>query len=252
MAVSSEAYEERTLVSRRPADNRRRDLANLSAQGGAVSASRRVNHLIESIDWCRLSCVPRPETVDRLLDTAERLFGEQGVDAVSLRAINAEAEMNPAAVHYHFGSREALVEAVLERRMSAVMARRAARLDALEAGHETPSARAIAEAVVLPLAELAAETGAAGRRYVLFLERLSGASAPELARFVERRFGAGTKRLEALVLRTFPALPRPVARLRLAMGAELMIRGLANGARVAAIVDFIAGGLAAPHTEDPS
>jgi AcrR family transcriptional regulator len=198
------------------------------------------------------SAVPRAQTVDHLLDAAERLFGEQGIDAVSLRAINSEAEMNPAAVHYHFGSREALIEAVLERRMAAVMARRAARLDALEAAREMPSHRAIAEAVVLPLAELLAETGAAGRRYVLFLERLAHTSAPELARFVERRFGAGSRRLEALLMRTLPALPKAAARLRLAMAAELMIRGLAHGAPVAGLVDFIAGGLAAAHTEDPS
>src|SRR5262245_16503793 len=194
----------------------------------------------------------RAETVDHLLDTAERLFGEQGIDAVSLRAINAEAEMNPAAVHYHFGSREALVEAVLERRMAQVMARRAARVEALEAARGAPSPRAIAEAVVLPLAELLAETGAAGRRYVLFLERLSGTAAPELTRFVERRFGTGSRRLEALLMRARPELPKLVARLRLALAAEIMIRGLAHGAPVSALVDFIAGGLAAPHTEEPS
>jgi AcrR family transcriptional regulator len=196
--------------------------------------------------------VARPQTADHLLDTAERLFAEQGIDAVSLRAINAGAEMNPAAVHYHFGSRAALVEAILERRMAPVMARRAARLQALEARPGGPSARAIAEALVVPLAELVAETGAAGRRYVLFLERLAHTSAPELARFVERRFGAGTKRLEALLVRAFPDLPKRAARARLAMAADLMIRGLAHGAGVGALVDFIAGGLAAPHTEEVS
>jgi AcrR family transcriptional regulator len=194
----------------------------------------------------------RAQTADHLLDTAERLFAEQGIDAVSLRAINAGAEMNPAAVHYHFGSREALVEAILERRMAPVMARRAARLDALEAAASAPSPRALAEAIVVPLAELLAETGAAGRRYVLFLERLAHTSAPELARFVERRFGAGTKRLEALLVRALPELPKPVARARLAMAADLMIRGLGHGAGVAPLVDFIAGGLAAPHTGEVS
>jgi AcrR family transcriptional regulator len=194
----------------------------------------------------------RPQTADHLLDTAERLFAEQGIDAVSLRAINAGAEMNPAAVHYHFGSREALVEAILERRMAPVMARRAVRLDALEAAPGAPSPRALAEAIVVPLAELLAETGAAGRRYVLFLERLAHTSAPELARFALRRFGAGTKRLEALLVRALPDVPKRVARTRLALAADLMIRGLAHGAGVAVLVDFIAGGLAAPHTEEAS
>jgi AcrR family transcriptional regulator len=57
-------------------------------------------------------------TRDRLLAAAERLFLERGVNQVSVRAINAEAGLNPGAVHYHFGSREGLVAALLERELS--------------------------------------------------------------------------------------------------------------------------------------
>ncbi|MBD0711960.1 MULTISPECIES: TetR/AcrR family transcriptional regulator [unclassified Streptomyces] len=56
-------------------------------------------------------------TRDRLLDAAERLFLRRGVDQVSVRAVNAEAGLNPGAVHYHFGSREGLVGALLEREL---------------------------------------------------------------------------------------------------------------------------------------
>ncbi|MFC7728693.1 helix-turn-helix domain-containing protein [Actinomadura keratinilytica] len=56
-------------------------------------------------------------TRDRLLAAAERLFLAKGVDQVSVRAINAEAGLNPGAVHYHFGSREGLVLALLEREL---------------------------------------------------------------------------------------------------------------------------------------
>jgi hypothetical protein len=41
-------------------------------------------------------------TKERILDTAERLFAEQGYAATSLRGIIAEAGVNLAAVHYHF------------------------------------------------------------------------------------------------------------------------------------------------------
>ena len=47
-----------------------------------------------------------------LLTVAERLFAERGVDAVSLRAVMAEAGTNVAAIHYHFGSKEALIQAL--------------------------------------------------------------------------------------------------------------------------------------------
>ncbi|TDU05131.1 TetR family transcriptional regulator [Streptomyces sp. 846.5] len=56
-------------------------------------------------------------TRDRLLAAAERLFLERGVNQVSVRAVNAEAGLNPGAVHYHFGSREGLVGALLEREL---------------------------------------------------------------------------------------------------------------------------------------
>ena len=53
---------------------------------------------------------------DLLLTTAERLFAERGVDAASLRAVMGAAGTNVAAVHYHFGSKDGLVRALIERR----------------------------------------------------------------------------------------------------------------------------------------
>ncbi len=68
--------------------------------------------------WCNDGMADdSPSTRDRLLDAAERLFLEKGVDRVSVRAVNAEAGLNPGAVHYHFGSREGLVSALLEREL---------------------------------------------------------------------------------------------------------------------------------------
>src|SRR5438034_4555453 len=59
------------------------------------------------------------ETRGRLLDAAERLFLEGDPESVSVRMINAAASLNPAAVHYHFGSKEGLVLALLEDRLTA-------------------------------------------------------------------------------------------------------------------------------------
>jgi AcrR family transcriptional regulator len=49
-----------------------------------------------------------------LVSAALKLFATQGIDAVSIRAVNREAGLGPASVHYHFGTKEALLEAVLE------------------------------------------------------------------------------------------------------------------------------------------
>ena len=77
-------------------------------------------------------------TKDRILDTAERLFARDGFEATSLRSITAEAGVNLAAINYHFQSKEALVQAVIGRRMGPMNDRRLALLDAYEAQAATP------------------------------------------------------------------------------------------------------------------
>jgi AcrR family transcriptional regulator len=72
-------------------------------------------------------------TKDRILDAAERLFAANGFAATSLRNITSEAGANLAAVNYHFGSKEALLVAVIERRIGPINELRLQMLDAAEA-----------------------------------------------------------------------------------------------------------------------
>jgi AcrR family transcriptional regulator len=60
------------------------------------------------------------DTKDKILDTAERLFGDNGFGATSLRQIIAAAGVNLAAVHYHFGSKEELLDAVVVRKLGPI------------------------------------------------------------------------------------------------------------------------------------
>ena len=57
-------------------------------------------------------------TKDRILDASEALFARDGSSGASLRAITQRAKVNLAAVHYHFGSKDYLLEAVLARAWS--------------------------------------------------------------------------------------------------------------------------------------
>ncbi|MCZ0975134.1 helix-turn-helix domain containing protein [Streptomyces albulus] len=77
-------------------------------------------------------------TRQRLIKAAERLFAAHGVDAVSVRAINAAAGQGPASVHYHFGSKENLVAAVLLGVGAAVRDQIAGNVDALAARRAAP------------------------------------------------------------------------------------------------------------------
>src|SRR3954463_6556834 len=91
-------------------------------------------------------------TRSRILDVAEELFGERGLDRVSFRDITRKAKVNLAAINYHFGSREELISAVFERRVVPVNQARLAALDAVEksAGKRSPKPEAILEAFIRP------------------------------------------------------------------------------------------------------
>ena len=113
-----------------------------------------------------------PETTrERLLGAAEAAFAEQGFARASLRGITRQARANLAAVHYHFGSKEALFEAVVERRIGPINRERLARLDALEAA--APRGRVALEELVRAFVEPACTLVDGAGQGALFL-RLTG------------------------------------------------------------------------------
>ncbi|MEJ2200328.1 MAG: TetR family transcriptional regulator, partial [Desulfuromonadaceae bacterium] len=73
----------------------------------------------------------QPDTKERILDAAEELFARQGFHATSLRAITGGAQVNLAAVNYHFGSKDGLLEAVFSRRLTPLNQERQRRLEAV-------------------------------------------------------------------------------------------------------------------------
>ncbi|MBK1783112.1 TetR/AcrR family transcriptional regulator [Prauserella cavernicola] len=96
-----------------------------------------------------------PATRERLLDVAEELFAEHDYDAVSVRSVNTAAGMNPAAVHYHFGSKEALVAALLEHRLAPLWQDGLAELSQRGRDGSPPAVAELVDVVLAPLAELA-------------------------------------------------------------------------------------------------
>jgi len=70
------------------------------------------------------------DTVDDLLNVAEQLFARHGVEQVALtRIVGSSRQKNRSALHYHFGSREGVLKAVLDRRLKHINALRLAVLD---------------------------------------------------------------------------------------------------------------------------
>ena len=89
---------------------------------------------------------------EALLDTAEELFGNAGVEVVSMRAVAREAGVAPAALTHHFPSKRALVEAVVLRRARPVGDGVRRRLAALQ-DRDDLTARDLVDAVLVPFVE---------------------------------------------------------------------------------------------------
>jgi AcrR family transcriptional regulator len=94
----------------------------------------------------------RRDTRELLLDAAETLFARDGYRGASLRGVTARAGVNLAAVNYHFGSKAALLDSLLERRIGPLQQRRSARLAEIRerAGRESRrvSPREVVEVII--------------------------------------------------------------------------------------------------------
>lgn len=203
-------------------------------------------------------------TRERLLDSAERHFSEHGFAGASLREITNDAEANLAAVSYHFGSKEELFVAVIERVMAPINRERLELLDAAEeraAGRPLELEELIAILVGPVLRSHAAE-GGAGCSLRLFA-RGQFEDASMWKRIAEGPLKVIKPRLEAALARSLPHLSaQEIAyRMHFMMGAvksaagdqhalRAMSRGLCDPddieGTLAQLVAFLAAGMRAP------
>ncbi len=94
------------------------------------------------------------DTKEQILIVAERLFAERGFAGTTLRNVVSEAGVNLAAVHYHFGSKEELFRAVVQRFARPVVEQELKLLSELEAKAGRPSVEEILTAMVKPSLEI--------------------------------------------------------------------------------------------------
>ncbi len=88
-----------------------------------------------------------------MVDAAEQIIAERGLSSLTLTDVQISAgQANKSATLYHFGSREGLIDAVVENRMSLVNEYRQAELNELDALGSPPTARQAVQALIRPLA----------------------------------------------------------------------------------------------------
>lgn len=209
--------------------------------------------------------LPSPQSSEVLLATAQRLFAEKGLDAVSMREIAREAgQRNNSALHYHFGSKEALVEAILQRGMQKFDALRVEYLDRIHLARRDGELRAVAEAIVWPLA-----TGLATpsmNSYIRFLAAAQIHPDIDLVASTHEDGERGFRRVQTMLEQVLPALPPSVLRQRYLAGVAFVIFSLADFERIKTrrgrsqrgfdlqraienLIDMLCGALAAPVSE---
>jgi AcrR family transcriptional regulator len=110
---------------------------------------------------------PKRTTKDKIMDAAEKLFAKKGFHGASLRNITAAAGMDLALVNYHFGNKERLLAAVLDRGGQVLNEERLRRLAAvrLSAAPHPPSAEAVVDAFLDPILDRLAHAGAGWHNY---------------------------------------------------------------------------------------
>lgn len=108
-----------------------------------------------------------------IVTTAERMFGEASIDAVSLRAVAREAGLGTRAVTYHFASKRDLVEAVIMRRMPALVQTGYDTLSAMVRRETVPSVREVVEAILMPFVTMFREDPYDGLRWMKVYTQLA-------------------------------------------------------------------------------
>ena len=147
------------------------------------------------------------DTKDQILDTAEKMFAEHGIAAVSLRSIISQAGVNLAAIHYHFGSREGLVEAVFERRLGPINKARIDLLDEFEAraGGAPPAVEDVLRALFSPPIRLSQDPGR-GQTLLRICGRFYAEPGDYMQPIFEKLFREVIERFTAAFRRALPHL----------------------------------------------
>jgi AcrR family transcriptional regulator len=200
-----------------------------------------------------------------ILNATERLVAANGFEATSLRAITSAAKVNLAAVNYHFATKDALIVAMLTRRMKPLNEARLALLDQFEteAGGEPVMVEKILEALFRPMVELITQPSKGGRNFLRLLALCLAEPGAYLKPLVQKEFAEKTRRFHRALRRSLPQLSDVEAhwRLHLASGAFLhavahaQVLELSSAGRcrltnceavLERIIDFCAAGLRSP------
>ncbi|CAM3880798.1 TetR/AcrR family transcriptional regulator [Rheinheimera salexigens] len=149
----------------------------------------------------------KQSTQQKILDAAQSLFAETGFNGTSLRQITSLAEVNLAAVNYHFGSKKELIQAVLQRYLVTLMPRLDSEFSALLAAESPAPLDKVLSVFVRPLLELNQVYPNGTRLFLQLLGRGYTDVQGHLRWFFNQNYGRVLSQLTKLMQQACPNLP---------------------------------------------
>jgi len=169
-----------------------------------------------------------------LIVAAERLFAERGIDAVSMNEVRrAAGQRNKSALQYHFGTKEQLLQAILDKHVPGIELRRHAWLDDIEAAGRF-EVRELMKALVVPVFEKLDDPDG-GREYITIYAQLVGSPNASLLWLSAIRANRGADRLMRMLERVCPELPLSVRLPRYLLITELLFHSISDFGRLSAM-----------------
>ncbi|MCA1714165.1 MAG: TetR family transcriptional regulator [Gammaproteobacteria bacterium] len=145
-------------------------------------------------------------TKDRILGAAEELFAQQGFAATSLRQVTSRADVNIAAVNYHFGSKENLVTEVFRRRMDEMSAQRLSQLQTAIQLHPGDLEQVLA-AFVEPALAMAQDRHGGGA-FIRVIARAYAEKNDALRKFLSNQYGHVLRQFAKAIAACVPGLSK--------------------------------------------
>lgn len=165
-------------------------------------------------------------TKERILDAAEMLFAQYGFGGTSLRQVTSQADVNIAAVNYHFGSKENLVNEVFRRRMDEMSAQRLEQLKAAAAARPGDLDAVLAAFVEPPLAMAQDRHG--GGAFIRVIARAYAEKNDGLRRFLSEQYGHVLREFARAIAECVPGLSKEALYWRLDFLAGALTYAMAD------------------------
>ena len=132
-----------------------------------------------------------------------------GFEATSMRVLTSSARVNLAAVNYHFGSKDALIEAVFRRKLDPMNAARIQALEQLEAASEqVPTPEAIIRAFIGPSLKMIEDAKGGGRNFIRLLGRTYTEPTKPIRILIGKLYAETMERYKLALARALPRMPR--------------------------------------------